>query len=174
LTSGKPTVEGASESSGKVKKVQWNDTRGLSIAEKKAAKAVPDAARAAIAIDEELFQWTGSSIDHEYLGDWDWSLEPKESRDVLELLSQTSRLTWREVKELRTYSNNNSGPLHHSQPVSSIAPEAQKRLDALGRGDQESVFRLRHGNLFRVWGVLDGSVMHVLWFDRGHKICPTE
>jgi hypothetical protein len=148
----------------------WVDTRGLSKVEKKA----PPSAVRPIAIDELPFQWTAQEVDHEHAGAWDWDLTPKETADLLDLLSSTSRLVWREVKELKFNSQRRTRALHHSQPVESICTEARQRLDAMGRGDQEEVFRLRHGNTIRVWGVLEGPVFSILWFDRDHQVCPTE
>lgn len=125
------------------------------------------------AIDSSAFQWSVRSLDREYNGEWDWDLTPKEVHDLLDLLSQTSRLTWREVKELRTNSKKKTRPLHHDQPVSSICADAQRRLLELEL-DPERVFRLRHGNLTRVWGYTVGPVFNIIWFDRAHKVCPME
>jgi len=36
------------------------------------------------------------------------------------------------------------------------------------------MFRLRHGNTIRVWGYLVGRVFKILWYDRHHKVCPSE
>lgn len=128
----------------------------------------------AVAVDDQAFQWTAHEIDHAYSGSWDWNLSPKETADLLDLLATTSRLKWREVKALEVHSKKRTRRLHHSQSVDSICRDAQKRLDDLGRGDQESVFRLRHGNTVRVWGVLEGPVFSILWFDREHKIYPID
>ncbi|WP_188717079.1 hypothetical protein [Agrococcus terreus] len=127
-----------------------------------------------IAIDELRFEWDGSSVDHDYSGSWDWDLEPKETADLLALLSSLRALTWREIKEQKFNSKHSTRQLHHSQDVSTLCKEAQDRLTDIGRGDQEALFRLRHGNLIRVWGVLEGPVLRLLWFDRLHEVCPTE
>lgn len=148
----------------------WRDTRGLPKAEKKASAE----AATPIAIDKLLFRFSGAIVDHEYTDGWNWDLSPKESKDLLDLLADVSQKTWADVKEMKTNSKNNSRPLHHDQPVDSIDKRAQKRLEEIGRGDQEKVFRLRHGNMVRVWGVLDGSLFHILWYDRDHKVCPVD
>lgn len=152
-------------------KQPWVDTRGLSKSDK---KAPPPSAVRPIAIDELAFQWTAREVDHEHAGLWDWDLSPKETADLLDLLSGVSKLVWREVKEMKFNSKRRTRALHHSQPVESICAEARRRLDEIGRGDQEEVFRLRHGNTIRVWGVLEGPVFSILWFDRDHQICPSE
>ncbi|EIC65354.1 hypothetical protein [Mycobacteroides abscessus] len=124
-------------------------------------------------IDDKPFMWSVDDIDHDYKGEWDWDLAPKETADLLHLLASTSGMTWRQIKALKTNSRYKSHPLHHGQPVDSICKEAQDRLSVL-RLDLEDVFRLRHGNLTRVWGHLQGSVFRIVWYDRAHKVCPSE
>ncbi|MEV0356617.1 hypothetical protein AB0H71_11190 [Nocardia sp. NPDC050697] len=84
-----------------------------------------------------------------------------------------SKLDWREVKALTTHSKGGSRPLHHSQSVSSICADAQRRLSDLEIVVDE-VFRLWHGNLPRLWGYLSGAVFNIVWWDRNHRIYPTE
>lgn len=116
---------------------------------------------APISIDSERFRWSVHEIDHDYAGDWDWDLSPTEAKDILDLLARMSALNWREVKALSTHSRGGSRPLHHSQSVTSICADAQRRL-----GDVEivvdEVFRLRHGNLPRLWGYLSGAVFNIV------------
>ncbi|WP_120523025.1 hypothetical protein [Arthrobacter celericrescens] len=154
----------------KPSKQAWVDTRGLSAKDKKAKVLSVQP----VAIDDKLFKWSAQEVDHEHSGEWDWDLSPKETADLLDLLSRTSELTWREVKELTFNASRRSRALHHAQPVGSICEAAQRRLHDIGRGDQEEVFRLRHGNLIRVWGVLEGPVFSILWYDRNHKVCPSD
>jgi hypothetical protein len=124
-------------------------------------------------INDKKFCWSASELDHEYDGDWDWKLDPKEAADLLQLLEDMSQKTWQEVKDLRTGSNRRSRPLHHDQPINSICLAARRRLAQL-QVAVESVFRLRKGNTIRVWGYLVGPVFHILWYDRDHKVCPSE
>jgi hypothetical protein len=124
-------------------------------------------------INNKPFTWSAVEIDHEYVGEWDWNLTPKEVADLLKLLEQMSRLTWQQVKDQRTHSKRSSRPLHHDQPIDSICPAAQQRLTEL-QIDTETLFRLRHGNLIRVWGYLIESDFRILWYDRAHKICPSD
>lgn len=149
----------------------WNDTRG-SLSQDR--RRVPESARAPQAIDGDHFHWDASLIDHEYEGDWDWKLRPKEAKDILDLLAKMCQLTWGEIKSQKTNSKRGTRQLHHSQAVESIATDAKRRLEQLGRGDQEEMFRFRHGNLARIWGVLEGPTFYILWFDRAHKVCPAE
>lgn len=124
-------------------------------------------------INDKRFCWSATEVDHEYRGAWEWKLGPKDVADLLKLLEEMSQLTWQQVKDLRTGSGRRSRPLHHDQPISSICRAAQQRLTEL-ETDVESVFRLRHGNKIRVWGYLAGPVFRILWYDRDHKVCPTD
>lgn len=135
------------------------------------SKALPTAS--APTLDHQPFRWTMQSMDHTYEGDWNWKLSGEEVRHLLEVLEDLAGKSWREVKDMRTNSKRKTRQLHHDQPVDSIHDDAQRRLKDL-KLDVESVFRLRHGNLIRVWGYVQAGTFYLLWFDRHHKICPTE
>jgi hypothetical protein len=121
-------------------------------------------------IDDKMFAWSAAEVDHEYTGGWAWKLSAKDVADLLCLLEEMSRLTWREVKDMRT-GGRRSSPKHHDQPVKSICGAAQRRLADL-EIDVERVFRLRHGSSIRVWGYLAGPLFRILWYDREHKVYP--
>lgn len=112
-------------------------------------------------------------MDHAYVGTWDWKLSGEEVRHLLEVLEDLAGKTWREVKAMRTNSKRNTRQLHHHQSIDSIHADAQQRLRELEL-DVESVFRLRHGNLVRVWGYVQAGTFYLLWFDRHHKVCPVD
>ena len=136
-------------------------------------KSVGAAAEAPIAIDDQQFRWSAATLDHEFQGAWDWELRGREASDVLTVLEKMGELTWRQVKALKTNSKRATHGLHHSQGVESICPDAQTRLGELHL-DLSEVFRLRHGNLVRIWVYMQGATFNVLWFDRSHKVCPSD
>jgi hypothetical protein len=146
-------------------------TIGSATAPKGRGKSLPEVQK--VSIDAQRFQWSAQAIDHAYSGEWDWDLRPDEAKNILDLLARTSQLTWREVKDLKFNSKTRSRPLHHHQPRESICPDAQRRLSELDI-DAEEVFRLRHGNLERLWGYVTGPVFHIVWWDRKHRVCPQE
>ncbi len=156
----------------KLKRQLNNATKSVSATAEDFGKVVP-AVSAPRSIDGEQFRWAADQIDHEHAGLWDWDLAPKETRDLLDLLAQTSQLTWGEVKTRKFNSKNSTRALHHTQEVGTLCGDAQARLEAL-EIQTEEVFRLRHGNLCRVWGYIDGAIFRIVWFDRHHKVCPTE
>jgi hypothetical protein len=136
-----------------------------------AGKSLPQSR--APGIDTERFRWSARDIDHEYGGEWDWDLTSREAKNVLDLLAQMSELTWREIKDRKNSSKYNSRPLFHSQQIDTICSEAQQRLDELEIAVDE-VHRFRHGNLGRLWGYMMGPTFNILWWDRGHRICPVD
>ena len=136
------------------------------------AKQVPQVV-APVAIDSKPFRWAADQIDHEHVGQWDWRLAPKEARDLLDLLAQMSGMTWAEVKNLKTNSKSRTRQLHHYQDLGSLCAAAQRRFEEL-EIQTEEVFRLRHGNLCRIWGYEDNAIFRIVWYDRGHKVCPTD
>jgi hypothetical protein len=132
-------------------------------------KEVRTSAAAPEPIDDKQFKWSAADIDHSYTGAWDWNLAPKEAADLLSLLEETSKLNWREVRQLTAGKHRR----HHDQTVESLCAEAQDRLEAL-QLDLETIFRLRHGSLPRVWGHIQNAVFRIIWYDRSHRVYPTE
>jgi hypothetical protein len=78
-------------------------------------------------------------------------------------------LTWREIRQLTAGGHRR----HHFQPVESVCQEAQNRFEDL-QLDLEQLFRLRHGSTLRIWGHLVGPVFRIIWYDRQHRVYPTE
>lgn len=120
-------------------------------------------------IDDKPFQWSAGDLDHPYAGEWDWDLTPAETADLLAILEDLARKTWREVKSLNAKGHRR----HHAQPAESVCQAAQKRLEEIEL-DLEELFRLRHGSTLRIWGYLVGPVFHIIWYDRNHRVYPTE
>ena len=124
--------------------------------------------------DDEKFQWSGTNVDHDYIGEWSWHLSPKEIQELLSTLTELARLTWREVRT-QTYNGKQGARrvLHKGQSTESLCPEARSRLEALCIST-ENVFRLRRGTDLRIWGYLQGPILHLIWYDRDHKVCPVD
>lgn len=82
-------------------------------------------------------------------------------------LAHFESMTWAEILQR---SNNH----HHLIAVERICGAAQERLEVLGQSDADAVLSLRLSNVERVFGILDGHVLRVLWWDPNHRICPAE
>ena len=131
------------------------------------------AAAAPRSIDGEPFRWAVDEADFDYAGAWDWDLKPAETRHMLEILANAEGKTWREIKAERAASHRHNRAKHHAMPLEDLCPEAQSRL-VERQVDADALFRFRNGNMMRLWGYLQGSTFKVLWFDRGHAVCPTD
>jgi len=106
--------------------------------------------------------------------DCKWSFAKLSIDCLLEIISKLrdfESMTWQEILGAsggRKYGNNN-----HEVPVSDLVAAARKRLKELKLDDQTSLFSLRLKGKQRVWGILDGHVLKLLWHDDDHQICPT-
>ena len=65
------------------------------------------------------------------------------------------------------------GSKNHEIEVSRIIPEAQERLVELHKADYDVLFSLRVSGKIRIWGIREGRVFQILWFDFEHEICPS-
>ena len=75
-------------------------------------------------------------------------------------------MTWAEI--LVTGKKRN-----HQIPVGQLVPAARKRLIEIGQGDLGQVVSLHLTGTQRVWGILREGVLHLLWWDPNHGICPS-
>ncbi len=85
-------------------------------------------------------------------------------------MSEMSRLTWAEILS-QTTGGRERRKKHHVQSWDSICPEAQARWIEIERTEDE-LFRFRVGGQERIWGVRQGPVFLVVWWDAEHRIYP--
>jgi hypothetical protein len=62
----------------------------------------------------------------------------------------------------------------HSVEVEGIIKRARDRLVVLRLDDLDELFRFRLTGKMRVWGIRDGRVFKILWWDPEHEIWPSE
>lgn len=82
-------------------------------------------------------------------------------------LKEFERLTWGEILTPRQ-----GRPIHHRHPVNQIADEAREQLRRKKLDDTEDLVSLRLEGRARIWGVLQGSVLLILWWDPDHLVYP--
>jgi len=63
---------------------------------------------------------------------------------------------------------------NHSVAISKLIRSARNRLEELGMDDLDELFRFRLTGTQRVWGIRDGRVFRLLWWDPGHEVCPSQ
>lgn len=121
--------------------------------------------------------WRLSLLDYEHDGSWSWKIDGPTLRAITEALAQMERLTWKEIRAQQAHSNRRSLAKHHSQAVSTLCLEAQKRLAELDLDDWDELFRFRVNQKGRLWGILsNGSprVFYPIWWDPDHLVCPLD
>jgi len=76
-------------------------------------------------------------------------------------------------KEGITWAKLKSGTGSHNVEISKLVKKAQDRLLDLGIDDRDELFSMRFTGKKRVWGMRDGNVFKVLWWDPAHEVCPS-
>lgn len=61
----------------------------------------------------------------------------------------------------------------HSCSIDSISKKARDRLKELKLDDIDSLFRFRLSGKQRVWGIREGRVFKLLWWDPDHEVYPS-
>jgi hypothetical protein len=96
-----------------------------------------------------------------------WCFSQVPQGDWVHLLAKLKHfegLTWAQIGQ-------NTGS--HPVEINKLIPEARKRLTELGHGDREALYSLRVNGRPRIWGIRDGVVLRVIWWDGEHRICPS-
>jgi hypothetical protein len=97
-------------------------------------------------------------------GPWDWNmLAAKHLQDFLKKLLEVQKLSWQILREKHS----------HLVDINKIIPEAQKRLQKIGQDDLDQLYSLSLSGRLRVWGIKDGNIFWLLWWDPQHSICPS-
>lgn len=105
-----------------------------------------------------------------------WSFNEIKQMDifysVLEKLKSFESMTWQEILDAsgaRKQGNNN-----HDIPLHKLCPMARKRLKELQLDDCGALFSLHLTGRWRVWGILDGYILKIIWFDPEHEVYPVK
>jgi hypothetical protein len=115
--------------------------------------------------DSARISWRFNNADRD--GKWRCSLSlfcEKGVKDVVRKLYAFDGMTWSDLK----------GKNHHDIPIHKISREAQKRLVEIKKDDSDNLFSLRLSNKERLWGIREGNVFSVLWWDPEHTVYPCE
>lgn len=105
--------------------------------------------------------WTFKALAHD---EW-WS-------EVHSKLKWFETMTWQEI--MSQTGGPRQGTNSHFVSVDRIIPEAQDRLRTLHRWeDLDQLFSLRLTGRCRIWGILVGHTLKLLWYDPHHEVCPS-
>ena len=124
--------------------------------------------KAAVSPDSLLYQhpsWRVRSL--EIAGPFGWhEISGEKLREIGKKPGDFESLTWQEIR-IRDKDKN------HAIPVADLTIEAQDRLAEIGQDDVDEIFSLRLSAKERIFGILDESVMRVLWWGPDHRVCPS-
>lgn len=76
-------------------------------------------------------------------------------------------------KEGNTWAKLKSEAGSHNVMVRKLVKIARDRLLELCLDDRDELFSMRFTGKKRVWGIRDGNVFKVLWWDPKHEVCPS-
>lgn len=98
-------------------------------------------------------------------GPWGWSrIDGPALATVLTRLKLYESMVWGQI----------DGPTgSHSVEIERLCKAAQDRLMDIQQDDASSLYSLRIAGKPRVWGILDGHVLRILWWDPEHEVCPS-
>jgi hypothetical protein len=96
-----------------------------------------------------------------------WSaVSPEKLREVRDKLRDFESMTWYEILVAAKHR-------HHAVAIDKLCKQARDRLEELGQADIGDLVSLRLSGPERVWGILNGHVFKVLWWDPEHAVCPS-
>lgn len=103
-------------------------------------------------------------------GVWSWREPRKWSESefqshIQQTLNSLTGNTWAEIGQMIR----DGLEMHHSQSISTIHEEAQKRWGAL-EIETDEAYRFSLTGRQRAWGFRQGAHFHMVWYDRHHTI----
>ena len=115
--------------------------------------------------------WRFSRMDRG--GDWGYNQINKNNawKDVFQKLRDFDSMTWDAL--LKDRRGKSRGNANHWIPKEKLSKKARDRLNDVKRFDIEEVFSLRLTGKIRIFGVRNGSVLEILWYDPKHEVCPS-
>ena len=108
-------------------------------------------------IDTDHPRWSVGSCDSLY-------------KKIILKLKDFEGMTWQEIMSAaggRAFGTNS-----HFEDVADLCKEARDRILELHMEDQDRIFSLRLTSRERLYGILDGGVFFIIWYDPLHEIYP--
>lgn len=75
-------------------------------------------------------------------------------------------MTWAEISQVA--GDRRRGNNHHHIGVEDLTREAQKRLSEINQDDVDGIFSFRLAGRKRIYGIREGRVLKLLWYDPFH------
>lgn len=97
-------------------------------------------------------------------GPWGWhKFEASHLQDFLQKIFHSQKLTWQNLREHGS----------HLVDIVSLHTDAQKRLQHLEKDGLDQLYSLRLSGKKRAWGIKEGNILWLLWWDPDHQVCPS-
>ena len=122
--------------------------------------------------DHSRFAWSLELAD--YGGKWGFTTEVFRSAwcdKILSKLRHYEGSKWAEIANAT--GGRSSGTRNHHINVSGIIKDAQKRLGIIEMDDLDQLYSLRLASRMRIYGVVQGRVLKIIWYDPKHEVCPS-
>ncbi len=120
-----------------------------------------------ISYDSEKVVWKLEILDPD--GPWGWRSAAVDRDwwvEIFPKLKHFETMTWAEI--LRASGGRRIGNNHHPVAVENLSRAAQNRLKEIGLSEVWELFSLRLDGTKRIYGIRDGQVLKVLWYDPHH------
>jgi len=117
------------------------------------------------AVGNLLIAWRIQDLDPE--GGWGWQDVSRATvvERILYKLAHFETMTFPDIERAVKGSHNVS--------YDQLCRDAQKRLEERGLEDLDQLFSLRLSGKERIWGIREGNVLRILWWDPKHQVCPS-
>ena len=93
-------------------------------------------------------------------------IEKDKLSSIRQKFANFESMTWNEI--LVTHKHQN-----HSVSLDKLCKDALNRLRQIKQDDIEALVSLHLAGKERVWGIRQGEVLKVLWWDPEHLVCPS-
>jgi hypothetical protein len=103
----------------------------------------------------------------ELTGPWGWSeISGDKALEVYTKLVHHEERTWAESLKPKSAG-------YKRIPVESVCAKAQRRLEDRNLDDYDDLVEFRLSGQERVWGIREGNICYILWWDPKHEVCPS-
>lgn len=140
-----------------------NKSNGPRFAKEPNLKKQPSIGNYVLSDDSGPVLWSFSLIDND--GPWGFNLICKNElhKLVTSGFKDKEGINWASLKT--------SGS--HNVAKNKLISSAQKRLAEKLLDDRDELFSMRFTGKQRIWGIREGNVFKILWWDPNHEICPS-
>ena len=110
---------------------------------------------------KKKFTWRIKHVD--FTGDWGWENVPARTllSTIINKLHEFETMNWGDITKVAH---------SHPMPVAKIDSKAKAQLRETKFPEAETLHQLNFGGKKRVWGIRDGIIFHVLWWDPDHTV----